>query len=75
MKILILMFIACIGVIWLIEYLWGLYLDSLPKDKRDEIIKRQSKMHCSNCGSTDFEVIGLRHGKVIWQCKRCKKQK
>ena len=71
----ILILIACIGAIWLIEYFWGLYLDSLPKDKRDEIIKRQSQMCCSNCGSTDFEIMGLRHGKAIWQCKRCKKMR
>lgn len=71
MKILI--FIAGMGIIWLIEYVWGLYLDSLPKDKRDELVKRQTQMRCSNCGSIDFEVTGLKHGKAIWQCKQCKK--
>lgn len=71
MKLLI--FIACIGIICFIEYVWGLYLDSLPKDKRDELIKRQSQMYCANCGSTDFELIGMKHGKAIWQCKQCRK--
>lgn len=72
MKLLIL-FIVCIGIIFLIEYGYSLYLSSLPKDKRDELIKRQSEMHCSNCLSTDFEVVGMKYGKVQWQCKRCKK--
>lgn len=66
----LLMLIACIGVIWLIEYLWGLYLDTLPKNKRDELIKRQSQMRCSNCGSADFEVISMKRGKLQFQCKR-----
>jgi len=65
--------VLCIGFCWLVEYLWGLYLDSLPKDKRDELIKRQSQMHCKNCGAIDFEVIGMAHGKVKFQCKNCKK--
>lgn len=65
--------VLCIGICWLIEYLWGLYLDSLPKDKRDEFIKRESQMHCKNCGTTEFEVIGMVHGKVKFQCKNCKK--
>lgn len=71
MKILI--FVVGIGVIWLIEYVWGLYLDSLPKDKRNKLIKRQSQMCCSCCGATDFEVVGLKHGKALWQCRCCKK--
>ncbi len=69
----ILIFAACIGVICLIEYVWGLYLDSLPKDKRDELIKKQSQMCCTGCGATDFEVISTKHGKVKFQCKNCKK--
>ena len=69
----ILIFIAAIGVIWLIEYLWGLYLDSLPKDKRDELIKRQSQMCCSNCGSTDFEIMGLRQEKQYGNVNTVKK--
>lgn len=63
----------CIGVCWLIEHLWGSYLDSLPKDKRDEFMKRQSQMCCKYCGSTDFEVIGMKHEKVKFQCRNCKK--
>lgn len=69
----LLLFIACIGVCFLIEFVWGIYLDSLPKDKRDELIRRKSQMRCSNCGSYDFEVVGMKHGKMMFQCKRCKK--
>ena len=61
--------IACIGIVIVIEYIWGLYLDSMPKNKRDEIIKDQSQMRCTNCFSTDFEVVGMKHGKLQWQCK------
>lgn len=39
----ILIIIGCIGLICLIEYVWGLYLDPLPKDKRDELIKNAKK--------------------------------
>lgn len=67
--------IVCIGIIIVIEYIWGFYLDSMPKNKRDEIIKEQSQMRCANCFSTDFEVIGMKHGKLQWQCKHCKKVK
>lgn len=73
MKLLI--FIACIGIVCLIEYVYNLYLDSLPKEKRDELIKKQSQMRCSNCLSTDFEVVGMKRGKLQWQCKYCKKIK
>ena len=69
----LLVIILCIGFCWLIEHLWGLYLDSLPKDKMDEVIKRESQMYCKNCGTTEFEVIGMAHGKVKFQCKNCKK--
>ncbi len=71
----LLMVIICIGIIWWIEYDRNSYLDSLPKEKRDELIKEQSKMWCSNCRSTDFEVVGMKHGKLLWQCKRCKRIK
>lgn len=66
---------ACIGIVMVIEYIWGLYLDSLPQNKRDKIIKEQSQMRCANCFSTDFEVIGMKRGKLQWQCKHCKKVK
>ncbi len=69
----LLIILACIGFCFLVEYVWGLYLDSLPKNKRDELIKKQNQMSCVNCGSTDFEVIGMKHGKLQWQCKHCKK--
>lgn len=69
----LLMLIACIGVIWLIEHVYCMYLDSLPKEKRNDLIEKQTQMRCSGCGSKDFEVIGMAHGKVKFQCKYCKK--
>lgn len=71
----LLMVMICIGIIWWIEYDRNSYLDSLPKEKRDELIKEQSKMRCSGCSSTNFEVVGMKHGKLLWQCKRCKRIK
>ena len=67
--------IICIGIICWVEYDRNSYLDSLPKEKRDELIKRQSQIRCPNCLSTDFEVVGMKHGKLKWQCKYCKKIK
>lgn len=69
------MVIICIGIIWWIEYDRNTYLDSLPKEKRNELIKEQSQMRCRHCMSTDFEVVGMKHGKLLWQCKRCKRIK
>lgn len=69
----LLVFIICIGIIWWIEYDRISYLNSLPKEKRDELIKQQSQMRCSHCLSQDFEVVGMKHGKLQWQCKHCKK--
>ena len=71
----LLMVIICIGIIWWIEYDRNSYLDSLPKEKRDELIEKQSQMRCSHCLSTGFEVVGMRHGKLQWQCKYCKRIK
>lgn len=71
----LLMVIICIGIIWWIEYDRNTYLDSLPKEKRDELIKEQSQMRCRHCMSTDFEIVGMRHGKLLWQCKDCKRIK
>lgn len=73
MKLLVV--IICIGIIWWVEHDRNSYLDSLPKEKRDELIKKQSQMRCSNCLSTDFEVVGMKYGKLQWQCKYCKKIK
>ena len=73
MKLLIV--IICIGIIWWIEYDRNAYLDSLPKEKRDELIKERSQIRCRYCMSTDFEVVGMKHGKLLWQCKRCKRIK
>ena len=39
----LLMVIICIGIIWWIEYDRNSYLDSLPKEKRDELIKEHLK--------------------------------
>lgn len=71
----LLVLVVSIVIVCLIEYVYNLYLDSLPKEKRDELIKEQSHMRCSNCLSTDFEVVGMKHGKLQWQCKHCKKIK
>lgn len=71
----LLVLVVSIVIVCLIEYVYNLYLDSLPKEKRDELIKEQSQMRCSNCLSTDFEVVGMKHGKLQWQCKHCKKIK
>ena len=65
--------IICIGIICWVEYDRNSYLDSLSKEKRDELIKKQSQMRCSNCLSIDFEIVGMKHGKLQWQCKHCKK--
>lgn len=70
MKLLVLL--ICIGIVWWIEHDRISYFNSLPK-KQDELIKKQSQMCCSNCRSTDFEVVGMKHGKLQWQCKHCKK--
>jgi ribosomal protein L37AE/L43A len=71
MKLLIV--ITCIGIIWWVEYDRNAYIDSLPKEKRDELIKKQSQMRCSHCLSTDFEVVGMKHNRLLWQCKHCKR--
>lgn len=73
MKILII--IVCIGIIWWIEYDRNSRFESLPKEKRDELKREQSKMRCPHCLSTDFEVVGMKRGKLSWQCKHCKKIK
>lgn len=62
----------CIVLCLLIEYIYNLYLGKLPKEKRDELIRRQTEMRCSNCSSRDFEVIGMK-GNIKFQCKYCKK--
>lgn len=68
----LLMIIACIGFCLVIEYIYNLHLRSLTENKRDELKKRKSEMRCS-CGSKDFEVVGMKHGKLNFQCKYCKK--
>lgn len=73
MKLLIV--IICIGIIWWVEYDRNAYIDSLPKEKRDELIKKQSQMRCSHCLSTDFEVVAMKHNRLLWQCKHCKRIK
>lgn len=72
MKSIIIM-IVCFGMCFLIEHVYNSYLDSLSKDKRDELIKRQREMRCPHCGSTEFEVVSMRFGRVKFQCRHCKK--
>lgn len=69
----LLVIIGCIVFMVLVEYVYNLYLDTLPKDQRNELIKRQSKMRCSNGGTYGFEIIGMKHGRAIFQCRHSKK--
>ncbi len=64
--------IICIAVIFLVEHGRCSHYDSLMKDKK-EITKKQKQKRCPNCLSTDFEVVGMKHGKLLWLCKHCKK--
>lgn len=73
MFVALLVMIGCIAFAVLVEKIYYLYLDTLPKDKRDTLIKRQSEMRCRYCDSTDFEVTGMKHNKLLFQCKRCKR--
>ena len=47
MKLLVL--IICIAIICWIEHDRISYLNSLPKEKRDELIKEQTQMQCKHC--------------------------
>ena len=71
MKLLVV--IICIVIVWLIEHNRISCFDSLPKEDQDKLVKEQSQMRCANCFSTDLEVIGMKHGRLQWQCKHCKK--
>ena len=73
MLITLLVMIGCIAFAVLVEKIYYLYLDTLPKDNRDALIKRQSEMRCRYCDSTDFEVVGMKHNKLLFQCRRCKR--
>lgn len=68
----LLVIIGCFVFVVIIERIYCSYLDTLPKDKKDKIIKKQSKMSCNVCNANDFEVIGMKHGKLIFQCRNCK---
>ena len=68
----LLIIIGCIAFCLLIEYIYNFYVKSLPEDKQDALKKRQSEMRCS-CGSKDFDIIGMKHDKLKFQCKYCKK--
>ena len=46
MLITLLVMIGCFAFAVLVEKIYYLYLDTLPKDKRDTLIKRQSEMRC-----------------------------
>lgn len=71
--IVLLVIIGCVAFAVFVEWIYYLYLDTLPKDKRDELLKRQSEMRCCYCNSTEFEVVGMKHKKLLFQCKRCKR--
>lgn len=71
--IVLLVIIGCIAFAIFVEWIYYLYLDTLPKDKRDELLKRQSEMRCRYCNSTEFEVIGMKHKKLVFQCKQCRR--
>ncbi|MEY8425985.1 hypothetical protein AALB52_25650 [Lachnospiraceae bacterium 38-14] len=73
MLITLLVMIGCFAFAVLVEKIYYLYLDTLPKDKRDTLIKRQSEMRCHYCNSTEFEVVGMKYNKLLFQCKRCKR--
>ena len=73
MMIALLVIIGCIAFAVFVEWIYYLYLDTLPKDKRDELLKRQSEMRCGYCNSTEFEVIGMKHKKLVFQCKQCRR--
>ena len=66
-------FVGCIAFAIFVEHIYYSYLDTLPKEKRDELIKRQSEMRCRYCNSTEFEVVGMKRRKLLFQCKRCKR--
>ena len=69
----LLVIIGCIAFAVFVEWIYYLYLDTLPKDKRDELLKRQSEMRCGYSNSTEFEVIGMKHKKLVFQCKQCRR--
>lgn len=68
----LLIIIGCFVFVVIIERIYYSYLDTLPKDKKDKIIKKQSEMRCNVCNSNDFEVVGMKYGKLIFQCRNCK---
>ena len=69
----LLIIIGCFAVAFLVEHIYYSYLDTLPKDKRDELIKKQSGMSYNVCSCNDFEVVGMKRGRLLFQCKRCKR--
>ena len=54
----LLIVIGCFAFAFLVEHVYYSYLDTLPKDKRDELIKKQSQKTCRYCNSSDFEAVG-----------------
>lgn len=69
----LLLILGCILVCYITEIVYYRYLKTLPKEKQDELIKKQSEMRCRHCLCTDFEVVGMRYGKLQFQCKHCKR--
>ena len=69
----LLVLVGCFAFAVFVEHIYYVYLDTLPKDKRDDLIKRQSEMRCHYCNSIEFEAVGMKHRKLLFQCKRCKR--
>ncbi len=69
----LLIMIGCFAFAFLVEHIYYSYFDTLPKDKRDELVKKQSQMTCKYCNSFDFGVVGMKRGKLLFQCKHCKR--
>ena len=78
----LLIVIGCFAFAFLVEHVYYSYLDTLPKDKRDELIKKQSQKGFYGEGDfftmkgvveEFFEAVGMKRGKLLFQCKRCKR--
>lgn len=68
----LLIIIGCFLFAVIIERIYNSYLDTLPKEQKDKFIKKQSEIRCHVCNSDDFEVVGMKYGKLKFQCRNCK---
>ncbi len=68
----LLIIIGCFLFAVIIERIYNSYLDTLPKEQKDKVIKKQSEIRCHVCNSDDFEVVGMKYGKLKFQCRNCK---